>query len=295
MASRLPLRPVAARLSSMRCYSTTIPTAHNLSHKHEPEPLPYIDREEALVAELDSGILTLTLNRPEKHHALNRAMLDALCEELSSIDASETSAVVLQSFGKVFSAGHDLGELQELQEDQEQLSDTFQKSSEIMKLLATINQPTIASVQGLATAAGCQLVAACDIVVASPRSSFAIPGATTIGLPCHTPAVELMQCLPSKVVADMVMTGRLLTSAEAVQYGLVSRLSGNPQKEARSIAQALVQQAATGKPTLARLRRGTEVEHSYHLAMQDMIHGLQTQSVRDGINAFLKKKGPKWG
>jgi len=104
-----------------------------------------------------------------------------------------------------------------------------------------------------------------------------------------------MQCLPSKVVADMVMTGRLLTSAEAVQYGLVSRLSGNPQKEARSIAQALVQQAATGKPTLARLRRGTEVEHSYHLAMQDMIHGLQTQSVRDGINAFLKKKGPKWG
>ena len=258
------------------------------------------DAEDPLLKSLDeeNGVLTLTLNRPEQRNALTSSLLDSMLETLVEVSGSlsDVRAIVLQSEGKLFCSGHDLKEIRSMNPSQHE--DMFAKSNEMMQLLSKIPQPTIAAVQGgLATAAGCQLVCATDIVVASPMSSFAAPG-IKLGLFCHTPGVELVRCVGQKIAMDMLLTGRTLTSEEALNYGLVSRIAGNPRKEAKLIATELAAMSpsamALGKRTFYDQSEVGNKEEAYKIAGSAMVQNLTLEDTTKGIDFFLQKnKGKK--
>ena len=285
------------------------------------------------------GILTLTLNRPHQRNALNYELLTDLHKELTDIATNNSnsntnpSVVVIQSQGPVFSSGHDLKELLKItttnggggvEEDNNTnptsntttpttTRELFELCSDTMLLLQSLSQPTICAVQGLATAAGLQLVCSCDIVLASPRAAFQTPG-VNLGLFCHTPAVPLMKTVGRKVATDMLLTGRALTSQEGLQYGIVSRVVGNPQKEATKLAHQMAEQSSTAvvqmgkRILLAQLDgggRGGEassssssswmtMKDSYDIATTAMVENMEMQDAIHGIESFLKKETPKW-
>jgi enoyl-CoA hydratase/carnithine racemase len=246
------------------------------------------------------GVLTLTLNRPEQRNALNRSLLESLKEELeqASQRPSEIRAIVIQGEGStVFSSGHDLKELSSLDESGQK--EVLQLCSDVMQLLPNIPQPTIGAVEGLAMAAGCQLVAACDLVVANPRSGYATPGGTTIGLFCHTPAVPLVRSIGMKRAMDMLFTGRRLSAPEAMEYGLITRMAANPRREAAKLGQQIADQSAcamqSGKQILYEQASTENLAEAYNLASQAMLTNLQTSDAKTGIESFLQKKStPKW-
>src|SRR5262249_21090579 len=174
-----------------------------------------------LVENLD-GIRRLTLNNPEKRNALSRALLQALADELASIQNDRSvSIVILRAAGPVFSAGHDLRELAGTTEAQHK--ELFALCTRVMEGLRLLPQPVIAEVDGLATAAGCQLVASCDLVMASEKASFATPG-VKIGLFCTTPGVAVARAIMTKKALEMLFTGSPITAAEAERYGLVNHI-----------------------------------------------------------------------
>jgi enoyl-CoA hydratase/carnithine racemase len=165
-------------------------------------------------------------------------------------------------------------------------------------MLQTIPQPTICAVEGLATAAGCQLVASCDMVIASSHASFQTPG-VTLGLFCHTPAVPLVRCIGMKHAMDMLLTGREVPAKEALSYGLVSRMAKNAQKEAADIAKTIAKERSS-----ATLRMGKEVfyqqqslgniQDAYALASSAMAENMQMFDATHGIESFLKKEKPEF-
>lgn len=277
--------------------------------------------ESPLLEELDiNGVLTLTLNRPKQRNALDRRLLEQLHESLARAAASSAAdfsagddkhtpvrVVVLQSQGRVFSSGHDLKELIGLRdaagettddEANDEIHDLFATCSSTMQLLQEIPQPTICAVDGLATAAGCQLVASCDIVVASPQASFQTPG-VTIGLFCHTPAVPLIRCIGMKRAMDMLFTGRAVSAEEAFKFGLVSRLVENPQIEAAEIAKVLAtgMSSATlqmGKQVVYKQQSARDLKEAYSIAGQAMEENMRLMDARIGIESFIQKTKPAW-
>ena len=181
---------------------------------------------------------------------------------------------------------------------EENLDDIFEFCSDTMKLVHTVPQPTICAVQGLATAAGCQLVCSCDIVLASPRTVFQTPG-INLGLFCHTPAVPLIRTVGQKVATDMLFTGRSITSQEALQYGLVSRVVGNPQKEASKLAHQLATQCSStilqmGKDVLQQQESAGEIHEAYDIATRAMEDNIMMMDAIHGIESFLKNEMPQW-
>jgi len=239
----------------------------------------------------------LTLNHPEKRNALSQAMLQSLKDHLTRITADrQVKAVILRAAGPVFSSGHDLRELADGAEaDYRSL---FALCTEVMEAIRKLPQPVIAQVQGLATAAGCQLAATCDLVVAAEEAAFATPG-VKIGLFCTTPAVALSRAVPPKKALEMLLTGTSIGAREAERVGLVNRVvpADRLAEETRKLAQQIVTASAY---TVALGKRGfyeqlpLDRPAAYEVAQQVMVENAQAHDAQEGIHAFLEKRAPRW-
>ncbi|GAB1606647.1 enoyl-CoA hydratase domain-containing protein 3, mitochondrial-like [Argonauta hians] len=246
------------------------------------------------------GIVTLTLNNPTTRNALCSAMLEKLFKELQSCSEDRDVRVVLiTANGRVFSSGHDLKELVITDEHSKQRQiDMFRMCSEVMNTIQDMAVPVIAQVSGLATAAGCQLVASCDIVIASHNAKFAVPG-VNIGLFCTTPGVALGRAVPRKVAMEMLLTGRPISAQVALQYGLVSRivsdeeLEGETMKVADRICESSRSVLALGKSAFD-VQMSTDRSSAYYYAEKIMVCNLCKADAQEGVAAFLKKRKPRW-
>ena len=246
---------------------------------------------------LVDGIAVLTLNNSGKRNALSTEMLSALKEHLSLIgEDPAVRVVVLRAEGPVFSSGHDLRELHAAgDEDNARI---FALCTEVMEAVRLLPQPVIVQVHGLATAAGCQLVASCDIAIASEDATFATPG-VKIGLFCTTPGVALARAVPPKKAMEMLLTGTPISAREALQHGLVSRVV--PAEELEERCMELARQVATASSHVVAIGKRTFYQQleldrpaAYEIAQRVMLQNLQSHDAREGISAFLDKREPEW-
>lgn len=250
-----------------------------------------------LVVSIDAGVATLSLNRPQRRHALSRSLLQALYESLLEIrEDRSVRCVVIASSGPVFSSGHDLGEMQGRTEDEYQ--QLFSTCADVMQLIRQLPQPVIARVQGFATAAGCQLVAACDLAVACDTAQFATPG-VKIGLFCTTPMVPLVRNIAPKVAMEMLLTGNPISADRALQAGLVNAVVPEDQLDAKlaEYTQAIV---ASSRQTLAIGKRefyeqlNLNESTAYARAVDVMTRNALQHDAQEGMSAFLEKRQPEW-
>ena len=253
--------------------------------------------EPLVVYELEDNVAILKLNNPTRRHALSSEVLAALKDRLGSIMKDSTiKVVVLRSEGPVFSSGHDLREL--VGSDEESFTHIFAECTEVMEAIRLLPQPVIAQVQGLATAAGCQLVATCDLAVASEDSGFCTPG-VQIGLFCSTPAVALSRAVNPKQAMEMLLTGIPITAQTAMAWGLINRVVPEDQLEdsvmqlARHIAKASSYTLAVGKQAFYRQLQ-VDRPAAYDMAQRTMVENLLTYDAQEGITAFLEKREPEW-
>ena len=253
--------------------------------------------QQLVLYDLDDGIAVLTLNHPERRNALSAAMLSELRERLDGIvDDRRVRVVVLGAAGPVFSSGHDLNEL--TGSDEEEHAGIFSQCTGVMEAIRALPQPVIARVQGLATAAGCQLVATCDLAVASQDATFATPG-VSIGLFCTTPGVALARVVPTKKAMEMLLTGTPISARDALESGLVNRVVAPDELEAetvalaRQVASASADTLAIGKSAFYRQLSADRPE-AYRFAEKVMTENLRTPDAQEGIDAFLDKRDPKW-
>lgn len=255
--------------------------------------------EPVLLRQDDGRVAILTLNRPQAMNALSGDLIDALQQEFDRLAKDETIRVVLiQAAGRGFCAGHDLREVRST-EDYRFFDDLIGRCSRMMLSIRSLPQPVIAKVQGIATAAGCQLVAACDLAIASTDAKFGTPG-VNIGLFCGTPSVPLARNIASKHALDMLFTGDTINAETALAYGLVSRVS-TPQS-LDDDALKMAQQIASKSPLVLRMGKELFHKHSemnleqaYAYASPVMAGGMMAQDARDGIDAFIKKQPqPNW-
>lgn len=243
------------------------------------------------------SVATLTLNRPASRNALSLELLVALGLKLSEVEADQrVRVVVLAGNGPAFSAGHDLAELRAA--EPELAERIFATCSEVMLRVSTFSQPVIAKVAGVATAAGCQLVASCDLAVAAASARFATPG-VNIGLFCSTPAVPLVRTIAPKHAMEMLLTGGLYGADDAYRMGLVNRVV--PDDGLDEAVESLAAVVASKPPLViasgrAALRRQMlmPIEEAYGLASGAMCEGLASLDAREGIAAFLEKRRPNW-
>jgi enoyl-CoA hydratase/carnithine racemase len=256
-----------------------------------------------LIRENRGAVATLTLNRPAARNGLSVALLDALQAALRDIAAdSSIRCVVIQAEGPVFCAGHDLKEITAHFGDADGghafFADSMARCAAVMQAIPTLPQPVIAAVQGMATAAGCQLAAACDLVVASQAARFCTPG-VEIGLFCSTPAVALSRAVPRKAAMEMLLTAEPIDAAEAHRLGLVNRivpaelLRGDVAALAAQIAGRSARAVQLGKRTFYR-QAGLPLAEAYEVAAAAMVENLLAEDAAEGIDAFLAKRSPEW-
>ena len=245
------------------------------------------------------GVATLTLNRPQQYNALSVAMLDALLAALGPIELDPSvRVVVIAGNGPAFCAGHDLKEMR-ADTSKAFYDRLFARCSEFMLTLARLPQPVIARVHGIATAAGCQLVAACDLAVVSDNARFATSG-INVGLFCSTPAVALSRNVSRKRAMEMLMTGDFIDAATARDFGLVNRvvplaeLDAEVSRLAASIKSKSPVAVATGKRLFyPQLEAG--IEDAYRLAAEAMACNMVASDAQDGVAAFVDKRPmPPW-
>ncbi len=254
--------------------------------------------EEVLLRRDEEGVVLLTLNRPRQFNALSGALLQALERSLDAI-ASDGSArvVVVTGAGPAFCAGHDLKEMRALS-SQAEVDALFARCSAVMQKLVALPQPVIAAVNGLATAAGCQLVAQCDLAVASRDARFAVSG-INLGLFCSTPAVPLSRNLGRKRAAEMLFTGDFIDAETALDWGLVNRVAPAERvmETVRELAGKLLAKPgdalAMGKALFYRqLEAG--LAGAYDDASRTIACNFAAPSAREGVAAFLEKRPPNW-
>lgn len=245
--------------------------------------------------EQTGGIAILTLGRPERRNALSVALMREFDGVLRGLGA-ETRVVVLAAEGGVFCAGHDLAELTGRGLDE--YREIFAVCTALMRRIHELPQPVIAEVQDLATAAGCQLVAACDLAVAADTAQFATPG-VKIGLFCTTPMVELSRAIGRKRAMEMLLTGRAIDAATAVEWGLINRAV--PMKMLRPVVMEFAEQiAAASAPTVALGKHAfyaqaeLELADAYGYAQEVMAQNAIMPDAREGITAFLEKRPAVW-
>lgn len=241
----------------------------------------------------------LTLNRPERFNLLSSGMIAALQAELDAVAAdSSVRAVVLEAAGRGFSAGHDLREMRAHVGDAAWQRRLFDDCSRLMLALTRLPQPVIARVHGIATAAGCQLVAMCDLAVASTEASFALPG-VKIGVFCTTPAVGVARNVGRKRAMELLLTGEPVDAATALAWGLVNRVV--PPAELDAAVQAFVD--AICAKSAAVIREGKRafydqldrpIEVAYALASEQMACHLTLEDAIEGMEAFLQKRSARW-
>ena len=247
--------------------------------------------------QVEEDIGFITLNRPEKRNALSMNLMAEMIDLLKSIKKdSRIRIVIIKAEGPVFSSGHDLSEM--LEGDVVFYRSVFNTCTEMMEAIRDLPQPVIAQVQGMATAAGCQLVATCDLAVASQEARFATPG-VRIGLFCHTPQVPLSRAIGRKRALEMLFTGRPISAEEAERYGLVNkvvpaeRLAEETLSLAKYIAQASPLILALGKQSFYR-QIESEEHGAYDYAKEVMSLNAMTEDAHEGISAFLQKRPPQW-
>ena len=244
------------------------------------------------------GVTTLTLNRPQAFNALSEDLLAALAQELQALQADDTlRAVVIASGGKAFCAGHDLKEMR-AQPSLAYYQQLFAQCSRVMMALQALPVPVIAQVQGLATAAGCQLVAQCDLAVAADSARFAVSG-VNLGLFCATPSVALSRNLSRKKAFEMLATGDFISAEEARTQGLVNRVV--PLGELQTATEVLLT-SILAKPRLA-LALGkqlfyrqleVDMQAAYDDAAHTMACNMMDATALEGVQAFIDKRKPGW-
>ncbi len=250
-----------------------------------------------VIQELQEGISILTLDNPSRRNVLSSEMIAELLQRLTDAgESSDVRVVVIAANGPVFSSGHDLRELAD--GDREEQTLIFAQCTRLMESIRLLPKPVIACVQGLATAAGCQLVATCDLAVASEDAAFATPG-VDIGLFCTTPSVALGRAVPAKVAMEMLLTGEPVTARDALKSGLVNRVvSSDELREetlslARRVASAPGSTVSLGKPAFYR-QMSLDRPDAYEFAQEVMVDNLQHPDAVEGIQAFLEKRPPVW-
>ncbi|MFK7997628.1 MAG: enoyl-CoA hydratase [Granulosicoccus sp.] len=244
----------------------------------------------------DEGILTLTLNRSEQFNALSHTLLDALQASLADMP-EEVRVVVIAASGKAFCAGHDLKEMRSNIDEQWQ-KDLFAKCSRFMQTLISLPQPVIAKVQGIAAAAGCQLVANCDLAIAADHCNFGVSG-INLGLFCSTPSVALSRNVSRKRAFQMLMSGDFIDAPTAVDWGLINQSVPPDQLDQAVLDLALCICAksrvavSTGKSLFYR-QIELPLADAYQLAGNAMACNMMADDVSEGIDAFFEKRKPQW-
>jgi enoyl-CoA hydratase/carnithine racemase len=251
---------------------------------------------EHILAQRSGDYVTVTLNRPQQRNLLSRAMMQELTSAFDEVGRSDAIGVILAANGPVFSAGHDLRELSEA--DLAQTRNLLSICTGLMNAIQTIPQVVVASVDGLATAAGCQLVATCDLAVASTNARFATPGGKG-GWFCHTPQVAVARNIGRKRAMEMALTGDEIDAQTALNWGLVNRVVEPDQLTATTLE--LLERATRGSPLSKGMGKQTfyaQVEmpqpQAYVHAMEVMAATSQTPDARERMNAFLEKREPRF-
>lgn len=254
-----------------------------------------MDYRHLLIATAD-GITTVTLNRPEKRNALALDVMQELTAALQAIAQSDARGVILAANGPVFSAGHNFGDMAGASLEQAQA--LFAACTAMMDTVHAMPQPVVARVHALATAAGCQLVASCDLAVAADTAAFAIPGGKA-GLFCHTPLVAVVRNIGRKRALEMALTGDAIDAATAADWGLINRVVPAAGLEAATLA--LVQRATRGSQHSKALGKQAfyrQVElpqaQAYAFAADTMARAARTPDAQEGIAAFLQKRTPHY-
>jgi enoyl-CoA hydratase/carnithine racemase len=244
------------------------------------------------------GIATLTLNRPDQRNALSLGLMTALENQLDAIaeDAS-VKLVIIAAAGPAFCAGHDLREIR-ADPRREAYEALFAQCSRLMLKLVRLRKPVIARVHGVATAAGCQLVASCDLAVAADSARFATPG-VNIGLFCSTPMVALSRAVPRKQAMEMLLTGDLIPADRARELGLINRVV--PAADLESATLDLARQIAAKSPLTLAIGKEAfyaqaelDLETAYAYASGVMTRNMLARDAGEGIDAFLAKRAPEW-
>jgi enoyl-CoA hydratase/carnithine racemase len=252
---------------------------------------------EYILFEQDGPMARITMNRPEKRNALSLAHMQELISCLRAIgENKDAQVVVLGGNGPAFCAGHDLSEM--VGRDPEFYRRLFDVCCELMETIQNIPQPVIAQVQGVATAAGCQLAATCDLVVASEDARFATPG-VRIGLFCSTPMVALSRAVGQKKAMEMLLTGEFISAEEALVEGLVNKVV--PVEELEIETHALAKKIAEASPLVVSVGKGAfyrqlemPTEQAYSYTKEVMSFNATFADAQEGICAFLEKRKPEW-
>ena len=267
-----------------------------------PKDTSVVTEHEPLVIRQDSrdnsGVVTLTLNNPKQFNALSVALLSALQKELDAIAEDQTiRVVVIAAEGKAFCAGHNLKEMR-AHSDRAFHQALFNQCSQMMLTLNRMPQVVIAKVQGIATAAGCQLVASCDLAVASSTAKFATSG-INVGLFCSTPAVAVSRNLSPKQAFEMLITGEFIDAETAAAQGLINRVAApeDLDKTLQTLIDAIISKSpvatATGKQMFYN-QLGLSLPDAYDYASQVMVENMMADDVAEGIDAFIEKRQAVW-
>ena len=256
-----------------------------------------------LLRETLGSIAVLTLNRPEARNSLSEALIAELHAALTDIhDDAKVRAVVIAANGPAFSAGHDMKELTARRTDADRgrayFAQIMNACSAMMQAIVQLPKPVVAAVQGVATAAGCQLVASCDLAVASEAATFATPG-VDIGLFCSTPMVALSRNVPRKQAMEMLLTGEPVSATTAREIGLVNHVvaAGTERDAAIALAEKVALKSAyTIKLDKAAFYRQAEMSlaEAYRYAAEVMTENMMARDAEEGIGAFIEKREPKW-
>ncbi|WP_165405347.1 enoyl-CoA hydratase [Bradyrhizobium genosp. SA-3] len=263
-----------------------------------PSPQPPI-----LLREIVGSVAVLTLNRPAARNSLSETMIGQLHASLNAIaEDKHIRAAVIAANGTAFSAGHDMKELTARRTDPDRgrayFAQIMTACSAMMQAIVRLPKPVVAAVQGIATAAGCQLVASCDLAIASEAASFATPG-VDIGLFCSTPMVALSRNVPRKQAMEMLLTGEPIPAARAREIGLVNRVvpAGTEREAAIALAQQVALKSAytvkLGKEAFYRQAEMSLAE-AYRYAAEVMTENMMARDAEEGIGAFIEKRPPTW-
>jgi enoyl-CoA hydratase/carnithine racemase len=246
---------------------------------------------------VEGGVVRITLDRPERRNALSEQVLTELGTVLTQVAADASArVVVISARGSVFSSGHDLAEM--VGRSENEYAALFSRCTRVMQQLRRLPQPVIARVQGPAVAAGCQLVAACDLAVAAEGATFATPG-VKIGLFCTTPMVPLVRAIPPKAALEMLLTGAPISAARALELGLVSRVV--PLDQLDAAVNELVAAIVASSPLTVRLGKAAFYDQlalaepeAYDRATDVMTDNALRSDAQEGMSAFLQKRRPRW-
>jgi enoyl-CoA hydratase/carnithine racemase len=251
----------------------------------------------------DKGVLRLIMNNSDKKNPLSEDMMNILMDEIKGASSDQSvRVIVLAANGNVFSSGHDLKEITAARESEDGgeifYKNLFDSCSSLMQLIVNTPQPVIAEVDGVATAAGCQLVASCDLAIASHESKFATPG-VNLGLFCSTPMVALSRNVNKKNAMEMLLTGDFINADRAKEIGLINNtvlkeeLTLEVDKLAEKIASKSTMTVSTGKKAFYA-QAEMDLSEAYKYTSKTMTDNLLKRDAKEGINAFLEKRSPDW-